>query len=65
MIGAITAPTLVACGEQDMNLSAARHIAAQIPGAKFAAMPMTGHGSPFYRPDLFAQLITDFQTSLI
>lgn len=65
MIAAITAPTLVACGEQDMNLSAARHIAAQIPGAKFAAMPMTGHGSPFYRPDLFAQLITDFQTSLI
>lgn len=60
MIRAIKAPTLVACGEQDMNLPAAKHIAEQIPGATFASMAMTGHGSPFFRPDLFAQLIRDF-----
>lgn len=64
MINVIGAPTLVACGEQDMNLPAAKHIAEQIPGASFAAMAMTGHGSPFFRPDLFAQLIRDFKPSL-
>ena len=64
MIHAITAPTLVACGEQDMNLPAAEHIASQIPGALFSPMPMTGHGSPFFRPDLFAQLIRNFTLSL-
>ena len=64
MIQAITAPTLVACGEQDMNLPAAEQIASQIPGALFSPMPMTGHGSPFFRPDLFAQLIRNFTPSL-
>lgn len=64
MIHAIGAPTLVACGEQDMNLPAAKHIANQIPGASFAPMAMTGHGSPFFRPALFAQLIRDFIPSL-
>lgn len=64
-LSAITAPTLVACGRQDMNLDSAREIAALIPGATFAVMEMTGHGSVFYRPDEFVRLVTDFRTSLI
>ncbi len=60
----ITTPTLVACGRQDMNLAAAREIAQLIPGARFEVMEMTGHGSIFYRPDLFARLVTDFAPRL-
>lgn len=60
----ITAPTLVACGRQDMNLAAAHEIARLIPGAQFEVMEMTGHGSIFYRPDLFASLVTDFAPRL-
>jgi 3-oxoadipate enol-lactonase len=60
LIHAIKTPTLVACGEQDMNLPAARYIAEQISDARFVPMAMTGHGSPFFRPDLFAQLICEF-----
>lgn len=60
----ITAPTLVACGRQDMNFTAAREIAQLIPGAHFEVMEMTGHGSVFYRPDLFVRLVTDFAPRL-
>ena len=60
----ITTPTLVACGRQDMNLAAAQEIAQLIPGARFELMEMTGHGSIFYRPDLFARLVTDFASRL-
>ena len=62
---AITAPTLVACGRQDMNLDSAQKIAELIPGAAFEVMEMTGHGSIFYRPDEFVRLVTDFQASLV
>ena len=60
----ITTPTLVACGRQDMNLAAAQEIAHLIPGARFEVMEMTGHGSIFYRPALFARLVTDFAPRL-
>ena len=60
----ITAPTLVACGRQDMNLAAAQEIAELIAGARFEVMEMTGHGSVFFRPDLFAGLVTDFASRL-
>lgn len=60
----ITAPTLVACGRQDMNLAAAQKIATLISGAHFEVMEMTGHGSVFYRPDLFVRLVTDFARRL-
>ncbi len=53
-------PVLVACGRQDMNLVEAKRIAAAIPGAEFHVMEMTGHGSPFYRPDLFVRLVCNF-----
>ena len=60
----ITAPTLVACGRQDMNLAAAQEIATLISGAQFEVMEMTGHGSIFFRPDLFADLVRDFAPRL-
>ena len=56
----IKVPVLVACGRQDMNLQEAERIAAAIPSAEFHIMEMTGHGSPFYRPDLFVSLVRDF-----
>lgn len=58
-------PVLVACGRQDMNLAAAQQIAQTIDGAQFAMMEMTGHASPFFRPDLFAQLLIDFKTTTL
>ena len=61
---AILAPTLVACGRQDMNLKSAEEIARLIPGATFEIMEMTGHGSIFYRPDEFVRLISDFKARL-
>ena len=64
-LSAITVPSLVACDRQDMNLDSAQEIAALIPGATFAVMEMTGHGSVFYRPDEFVRMVTDFRASLI
>lgn len=65
MLGHLKVPVLVACGRQDMNLDEARRIAAAIPTAEFQIMEMTGHGSPSYRPGLFASLVTDFAESHI
>ena len=59
-LAAITAPTLVACGEQDPNFAGARRMAREIPGARFEPMPMTGHGSILDRPDLVARLLSGF-----
>jgi len=53
-------PVLVACGRQDMNLAEAERIAAAIPGAQLAIMEMTGHGSPFFRPRLFVEIVRGF-----
>ena len=58
-------PVLVVCGRQDMNLTEARRIAAAIPHSEFHIMEMTGHGSPFFRPALFASLVTDFGLSVM
>jgi 3-oxoadipate enol-lactonase len=60
LLGQLKVPVLVACGRQDINLDQSRRIAAAIPGSSFTIMEMTGHGSPFYRPQLVARLITDF-----
>lgn len=60
----ISAPTLVACGEQDPNLEGARRLAREIPHARFEAMPMTGHGSIIERPDLVTALLRGFLESL-
>jgi pimeloyl-ACP methyl ester carboxylesterase len=60
MLGHVKIPVVVACGRQDMNLEEARRIAAAIPGSEFHVMEMTGHGSPFFRPDLFARIVCEF-----
>ncbi len=56
-LGAVQAPTLVACGDYDENLKEAQRIAAWMPSARFHLMPMTGHGSPLYRPAYVAALL--------
>lgn len=63
MLRNLPVPVLVACGRQDMNLAEAQRIAAAIPDCECRIMEMTGHGSPFFRPDLFVSLVTDFQTA--
>lgn len=63
MLGGLPVPVLVACGRQDMNLAEAQRIAAAIPGCECQIMEMTGHGSLFFRPDLFVSLVTGFQTA--
>jgi 3-oxoadipate enol-lactonase len=65
MLGNIKVPVLVACGRQDMNLPEARRIANAIPGGRFELMEMTGHGSPFYRPVLFASMLNNFKHQLM
>ena len=60
MLADLQVPVLIACGRQDMNLAEAQRIAASIPGADCHIMEMTGHGSPFFRPGLFVQLVTGF-----
>jgi 3-oxoadipate enol-lactonase len=57
LLGELDAPVLVACGRQDMNLAEAERIAGSIPGSQFRIMEMTGHGSPFFRPDLFVNIV--------
>jgi pimeloyl-ACP methyl ester carboxylesterase len=59
-LATITAPTLLACGEQDPNFAGARRMAQDIPGARFETMPMTGHGSILDRPDLVSSLLSGF-----
>ncbi len=56
----VAVPALVACGRQDMNLEEARRIAGVLPDAEFHILEMTGHGSPFFRPALFASLVNGF-----
>lgn len=61
LLGHLKVPTLIACGRQDMNLAEAQRIAANIPGSEFQLMEMTGHGSLFFRPELFVELIAGFK----
>ncbi len=64
MLGSLKVPVLVACGRQDMNLDEAQRIANAIPYGRFEMMEMTGHGSPFYRPELFASIVNNFKSEL-
>jgi pimeloyl-ACP methyl ester carboxylesterase len=65
MLGELKVPVLVACGRQDMNLEEAQRIANAIPSGHFELMEMTGHGSPFFRPEFFAGIVNDFKRELI
>ena len=65
MLSNLEVPVLVACGRQDMNLDAAQLIAHAIPSCRFELMEMTGHGSPFFRPELFSNIVNDFKSELM
>jgi pimeloyl-ACP methyl ester carboxylesterase len=63
-LGAITAPTLVVVGEQDLLTPPwiAREVADAIPGARFEVIRGAGssHVVPIERPDEFNGLVSDF-----
>jgi 3-oxoadipate enol-lactonase len=63
-LGAITAPTLVIAGEQDLLTPPwiAREVADAIPDARFEVIRGTGssHAVPIERPDDFNQLVSNF-----
>lgn len=59
-LSTIRIPTLIAVGEQDPNIEGGRRMAREIPGARFVAMPMTGHGSNVQRPDMLLGLLREF-----
>ena len=60
----ISAPTLVACGEQDPNLPGSRRLATESPGARLEVMPTAGHGSILDRPDHVAACARAFLEGL-
>jgi len=59
-MAACTLPTLVACGDLDLNLPEAERIAAVMPNAELRIMEMTAHASVFCRPDVFVQYLVEF-----
>ena len=65
-LGAITAPTLVVVGEQDLLTPPwiAREVAAAIPGARFEVIQGDGssHVLPLERADDFNRLVSAFLT---
>ena len=66
-LGAITAPTLVVVGEQDLQTPPwiAREVADAIPDARFEVIRGDGssHLVPIERPDDFNRLVSDFLTA--
>ena len=62
----ITAPTLVIVGEQDVDpgVTASVALAARIPGARFVALPDTGHLSALEQPDAFGAALLTFASTL-
>ena len=65
-LGAVTAPTLVVVGEQDLLTPPwiAREVAEAIPGARFEVIRGNGssHLMPIERPADFNLLVTEFLT---
>jgi pimeloyl-ACP methyl ester carboxylesterase len=61
-IRAITAPTLVIVGDQDVATTPekAQRIAALVPGARLTIIPNAGHSSSVEQPALVSQAIADF-----
>ncbi len=61
-LGKITAPTLVAVGEEDVGTPPAmsQRIAQAINGAKFLVIPRAGHGSTLEQPEAVTAAIAEF-----
>jgi 3-oxoadipate enol-lactonase len=61
ILGRISAPTLVVCGERDrFNLKASRDIAAAINGASLKIVTDVGHVWNLEAPTLFTDTVTEF-----
>lgn len=58
----ISVPTLVIVGDEDVDpgVLASARIAARIPGARFAVLPVTGHLSALEQPHAFGTRLLDF-----
>lgn len=56
----VAAPTLVATGEHDPNLTSSRRAAALLPDARLEVLAHTGHGSVLQRPDLVLDVVLPF-----
>jgi pimeloyl-ACP methyl ester carboxylesterase len=65
-IGAINAPTLVICGEQDTSTppERAQEIRDAIAGAELVMIPDSGHHSPIENPDAVSDAIEGFLARL-
>jgi pimeloyl-ACP methyl ester carboxylesterase len=66
MLGAVTVPTLVVGGEEDVLTlpRTLRALAAAVPGARLALIPEAGHASAWERPGPFADALVDFLDAL-
>lgn len=58
----VSAPTLVVHGTEDVPaiIAVSELLAREIPGARHAVMPATGHVPPLERPDEFTRLLVEF-----
>jgi pimeloyl-ACP methyl ester carboxylesterase len=62
---ALSVPTLVIVGEQDVALlSQSRNLAEAIPGAELAVIPDAGHSPQFENTDAWWKALSDFLGSL-
>jgi pimeloyl-ACP methyl ester carboxylesterase len=60
-LGAITVPTLVIVGDQDLAfLEPSRRIAATVPGARLVVIPDAGHSPQFENPPSWRAALADF-----
>jgi 3-oxoadipate enol-lactonase len=63
-VSAITQPTLVLCGDQDIATppELGRALSEAIPGARFSLIPQAAHLSSIEQPEVMANLLTTFFT---
>lgn len=66
LLGEITVPTLVLCGEDDTVSPPAGMLAMaeQIPGARFVLIPHAGHLAPLEQPAIFNDAVRQFLAGL-
>lgn len=62
LIGGITCPTMIVCGDQDQNTgpATASTLKDLIPGAELSVMSGAGHFPNLEQPERFNHLIEDF-----
>jgi pimeloyl-ACP methyl ester carboxylesterase len=66
LLGAITVPTLVVGGEEDVLTPprTLRALAAGVSGARLVLLPEAGHASAWERPEAFADALLAFLDAL-